>query len=81
VIVFAVGGLRLDLEWLLAAMGGPGTLVVAYSVHLGSWWLAPLSMAAFIAFQRISFAWLWCVIWTGIGLGFVFWATHIISIT
>jgi hypothetical protein len=81
-IVFALSGLRPDLEWLLAAMGGPATLVSVYAVNLESAWVVGLlSMVAFVAFQRSTFAWVWCVVWIGVGLGFVLWAAHKISIT
>lgn len=81
-IVFALSGLRPDLEWLLAAMGGPATLVAVFAVNLESAWVFGLiSMVVFVAFQRFTFAWVWCVIWIGVGLGFVFWAAHKISIT
>jgi uncharacterized membrane protein len=63
-------------------MGGPASLISIYAMHLESVWVAGLlSIVAFVAFQRSTFAWVWCAIWIAVGLRFVFWATDKISIT
>jgi hypothetical protein len=80
-ISFPVSGLTLDFDWLLAVMGGPLLFLFALGFNFQSVWLSIASLVAFILLQRLRTAWIWCILWTATGIGFVFWATHMISIT
>lgn len=81
VIFLALLGITIEPATIIGSLGGPASWFLAITTKISVVWLAPVSLVVFVAFQRLRLAWLWCAIWVGFGVGFVWWAISITSIT
>ena len=81
VLIFAVAGFSLQVEYLAATMGGPLCLFALAGLEVNSVVMIMASLVVFILFQLLPQGWVWSVFWMVSGILFVFWVASIMSIT
>jgi hypothetical protein len=74
-------GITLNFDVFAASLGGPALFLLGIlgvnnaAVYFGTY------LFVFVTAQRLPLSWLWCLIWLAIGISWVLFAAHVMSIT